>query len=316
MNRGPNAPVVVGRAVRAASRIDRARVSARAGVIAAIPVVVMLALGTAIGRPGAAVTMAVGALLVGVAWRAGGPEAPPTGTMAAAASALTLATIAGTLSGRWPWVHHVVLIVVCLVAGSLTALGRRGTVVGTQSVIAFVVFGRFPQPLGPALALAGLILAGAAVQTGFAAAVALPPAWRLQRQATADAFKLLAGLARRPASPSLAAASALDQAGLRLSAPAILGDPRLLILSQLVDVGRRIRLELIALAGAVQPIDHGGGTRSPVVTEALARVAGVLESVAATLDGQDSTVLGRHAAEFDAWRATRQRPGLGPGGLR
>ena len=62
---------VVSHALRQAAVVERGRVSLRAGVVAAIPVAGMLALGTAVGSPTAAVTMGVGAMLVGVAWRAG-----------------------------------------------------------------------------------------------------------------------------------------------------------------------------------------------------------------------------------------------------
>ncbi len=117
----------------------------------------MLALGTAIGSPSEAVTMGVGAMLTGVAWRAGdGPLVPPIGTMAGAATALAAATLAGTLSGRWAWLHLLLLVVFCLVAGSAASLGRRGLVIGTQSVIAFIIFGRFPENVPHALGLTGV----------------------------------------------------------------------------------------------------------------------------------------------------------------
>ena len=139
---------VVSQAVRQAAVVERGRVSLRAGVVAAIPVAGMLALGTAVGSPTAAVTMGVGAMLVGVAWRAGGPLVPPIGTMTAAAAALAIASLCGSLTGRWPWLHLTVLALFCLVAGAATALGRRGTVPGTQALIAFIVFGRFPSRSG------------------------------------------------------------------------------------------------------------------------------------------------------------------------
>ena len=92
--------------------------------------------------------------------------------MAGAATALAAATLAGTLSGRWLWLHLLLLVVFCLVAGLASSLGRRGVVVGTQSVIAFIVFGRFPENVPDALALTGLVLAGGAAQTLFALTVA------------------------------------------------------------------------------------------------------------------------------------------------
>ena len=49
-------------------------------------------------------------------------------------------------------------------AGLLVSVGNRGGVVGTQSIIALVVFGRFSQPADQALGLATLVLAGGLAQ--------------------------------------------------------------------------------------------------------------------------------------------------------
>ena len=211
-----NAAIVAGRALRSAGRLQRAQISVRHWFVAAIPVAGMLALGTVVGQPVAAVTMAVGAMLAGVAWLAGGGEARPLGTMVGAALGVVVATMLGTLSGRLPWLHLGLLFCLCLVAGLLSALARRGSVVGTQSVIAFVVFGRFPEPLTGAAELAGLAAFGAASQIAVAALVALSPAWRAQRAAVADAYERLAELAAAPGSSSAAAAAALDGAEQRL----------------------------------------------------------------------------------------------------
>ena len=56
-------------AVRQAARFDRQLVSLSAGLLAAIPVVVVLGGGIAGGDPVAGVTMGAGAMLVGIAWR-------------------------------------------------------------------------------------------------------------------------------------------------------------------------------------------------------------------------------------------------------
>ena len=288
------AGATAGRALRAAGRVDRSSISVRAGVVAAIPVAVLLALGTVIGPPAVAVSISVGAMLVGVAWRAGGPEAPPIGTMSAAAAGLAIATFAGTVTGRWPWAHLAVLVAFCLAAGLATSLGRRGAVVGTQSIIALVVFGRFPEGIGPAFGLAGLVLLGGAVQTVFAAIVAQPAAWRQQRGAVADAYRALAGLAAAPGSSSMPAAAALDFAEGRLTAPALLADRGVMRLSALVDEGRRIRLELIVLSGSADG------------QELRALVGDVLAEVAATVNGASAPgALERVTLALDRWAMER-----------
>lgn len=242
------ASTAASRAVREATRINRAEISLRAGAVAALPVAAVLAIGTLAGQPVAAVTMGAGAMLAGVAWRGGGgPRIPPVGTMIAAAGGLALATVAGTLSGALPWLHLGLLALFCLAAGLLTTLGRRGGVVGVQTVIAFIVFGRFPENAAGAITLAGLALGGSAVQIAFAAVIARPPTWRQQRGAVAAGYRELAELASDPTRSYRPVAVALDEAEHLLSGPALFADPAAITLSSLVEEGRRIRLELVSL---------------------------------------------------------------------
>lgn len=301
------------RAFREAARFDRAKISARAGVIAAIPVAAMLALGTAIGSPSDAVTMGVGALLTGVAWRAGdGPLVPPIGTMAGAATALAAATLAGTLSGRWAWLHLLLLVVFCLVAGSAASLGRRGLVIGTQSVIAFIIFGRFPENVPHALGLAALVLAGGAAQTLFAATVAVPFAWRRQRSALAAAYRALAAFTADVTPSSIPAAAALDDADQVLAAPALFSDPDRDALAGLVGEGRRLRLELIgfsALLAHERRTDPALAQNSAqVVADALARIRELLVLTVAAIEGDAAALaeLPAEAAELSEWGAARE----------
>jgi uncharacterized membrane protein YccC len=287
-----NAPAAIGRAVREVRQFDRSRVSIRAGLVAATPVAGMLALGTLIGRPAVAVTLGAGAMLAGVAWRAAGPDDPPVGTMATAVAALGVATFAGSVSGSHPGLHLALLAVVAASAGLLVSLGRRGAVPGTQSIIAYVVFGRFPQPLDSALGLAGLVLAGGAAQVAFATVVAAPPAWRAQREALAEAYRRLAALAADPPQPAVPAATALDGAEAKLTVPALFGDPSLMTLSSLVQEGRRIRLELIVL----RTLAATGAESEAEIAYATGLAARVLGTVAAAI----SDPSGRHQRAIDA----------------
>jgi uncharacterized membrane protein YgaE (UPF0421/DUF939 family) len=296
-----NASTVIARAIRDARRFDRSRVSLKVGLIAAIPVAGMLALGTLIGRPVIAVTLGAGAMLGGVAWRAAGPDDPPVGTMAAAVAGLGLATFAGSVSGRHAWLHLALLIVLALCAGVLVSLGRRGSVPGTQAMIAYVVFGRFPQPLDSALGLAGLVMAGAGSQAAFALLVALPPAWRQQRQALAEAYRRLAALAANPRTSSVPAAAALDAAETKLLAPTLLGDPALMTLSSLVAEGRRIRLELIVIGTvASEQVSLGAAPVLTAIADAIADPTEgadqALAGAAEARDGEPAGRGGRHAA--------------------
>jgi uncharacterized membrane protein YgaE (UPF0421/DUF939 family) len=277
----PTASAAATRAVRSATQVDRAAISVRAGLVAAIPVAAVLAVGAAAGQPVAAVTMGAGAMLSGVAWRGGGgPLVPPLGTMLAAVTGLAIATVMGTLTGHLPWLHLCVLAVFCLVGGLLTTLGRRGGVIGVQSVIAFVVFGRFPENVSGAFTLAGLALGGGAVQIAFATVVARPPAWRRQRSAVSRAYRELAALAADPGGSNIPSADALEEAELQLAGRALLADQAAVTLSSLVGEGRRIRIELVAL---------GGFRDQPVVADRLELARQVLELIAVSIETRGST---------------------------
>ena len=181
-------------AVREAARFDRRAVSAPAGLLAAIPVVSVLALGTIAWSAVAGVTMGAGAMLVGIAWRVRGGR-PPLAVMATDALVMSLSTFVGSLTGSLPWLHFGLLCVWCLLGGLLVGLGNRGAVVGTQAIIAFVVFGRFSQGAGASAGVAGLVLAGGLSQVLFLSVARWPTPLRAQRSATAAAYRVLAALA-------------------------------------------------------------------------------------------------------------------------
>jgi uncharacterized membrane protein YccC len=305
--------LAVGQAFRQAGQFDRAKVSARAGLIAAFPVAAMLALGTAAGSPPAAVAMGIGAMLSGVAWRAGdGPVVPPLGTMLGASLALATTAFAGMLSGRWPWLHLLLLVLFCLIAGLAACLGRRGIVVGTQSLIGFIVFGRFPENLGHAAALTGLVLAGGGAQLLFAAAVAVPLAWRRQREALADAYRALAAFTDEITAPAMPLATALDAAARVLSTPALFADPDRHALADLVSEGRRIRLELVSFSTRLEQVRRSepalAEAANPMVSDALARLRQLLGLTIAAIEGDPATLaaLPGEAAEVSEWGAARQ----------
>ena len=248
------------RAVRDAARFDRTAISSHAGLLAAIPVAAVLAIGTVAWDPVAGVTMGAGAMLVGTAWRIRGGR-PPLALLATDAFVMALSTFLGCVTGSIGWLHLVVVCVWALMGGLLVSLGNSGGVVGTQAVIAVVVFGRFSQPAAASAALAGLVLAGGWCQVLFQALVGWPGALKAQRAATANAFRSLADLAIASWDTSpLPAADALDAAQATLSSATLFGDPALMTLRSLVGEGHRLRVGLSAVHGLTrrQPaVSHG-----------------------------------------------------------
>ena len=234
-------------AVRAAAHFDRSGVSLAGGLLATIPVVVVLGVGIAIGKPVAGVTMGAGAMLVGIAWRVTGGR-PPVGVMAIDALGMALSTFVGCVTGSVIWIHLCVLCLWSLVGGLLVVVGNRGGVVGTQAIIAVVVFGRFSEPPGAALGLAGLVLVGGLAQVVLQSLVRWPPPLRAQRAATAAAYRELEKLARASdAASALAPAAALDDAQASLESPTLFGDAAMMTLRSLVSEAYRLRIQLIAL---------------------------------------------------------------------
>jgi uncharacterized membrane protein YccC len=234
-------------AVRQAARFDRAAISVEGGLLAAIPVAAVLAIGSLAWSAVAGVTMGAGAMLVGIAWRVSGGR-PPLAVLSTDAAMMSISTFVGCLTGSIEWLHLSVLFVWSLMGGLLVALGNRGGAVGTQAIIAFVVFGRFSQPGAAALGLAALVLAGGMSQVLFQSIVRWPPPLRAQREATAHAYRALSRLAAASWETStLPAATALDEAQATLSSQTLFGDPALMTLRSLVGEGRRMRLELAAI---------------------------------------------------------------------
>ena len=246
LKRRPQAaqPAALTVAVREAAHFDRSLVSVSAGLLAAIPVATVLGAGIAAGQPVAGVTMGAGAMLVGIAWRVNGGR-PPLALMATDAAVMAVSTFVGCLTGSLPWLHLAVLCVWSFVGGLLVVVGNRGGAVGTQAIIAFVVFGRFSQPAPAALGLAALVFAGGAAQVLFLSIVRWPTPLRTQRAATATAYRALSDVARSdPPGSSLAAGKALDAASATLSSPVFFGDPAFLTLRSLVAEGLRLRVAL------------------------------------------------------------------------
>lgn len=291
-------------AVRAAVSFDRSAISARGGLLAAIPVAGMLTLGTVAWDPVAGVTMGSGAMLVGIAWRIRGGR-PPLTVLAVDAFVMALSTFVGCVTGSIPWLHLAVLVVWSLLAGLLVSLGNRGGVIGTQAIIAVVVFGRFSQPAAASAALAGLVLAGGWAQVLFQSVVRWGGSLRAQRGATADAYRALSELAAGSSKTSaLPAGAALDDAQSTLSSLTLFGDPALMTLRSLVSEGLRMRIGLSAiqaLTGRLPPGSSGDPLREAAqrmlaeIADALALAAGAIEG-----DGPAAATLARRVAELSA----------------
>ncbi len=300
----PRGHIAIGSALRDVTSFDRSAVSLTGGLIATVPLVAVFGIPIAAGDPVTAATMGAGAMLVGIAWRVTGGR-PPVGVLTADALLMGLATFVGSATGSRPWLHLIVLFAWSLAAGMLVALGRAGAIVGTQSLIAIVVFGRFSEPPSGALGLAGLVLAGGLATALFVAVVRWPSPLRLQRVETARAYRALSELALAPGEPStIPAAERLDAARAALSSPSLFGDAAVLALRALIDEASRFRVELRAVEVLLaQGMAGPGPAAAREAHLVLEHGADVLRLIAATVEGED-----RAAAELAA--AASQMPDL------
>jgi uncharacterized membrane protein YccC len=256
---GNAAPGALRAAIRDAARFDRQLISIRAGLLAAIPVVAVLGGGLAGGDPVAGVTMGAGAMLVGIAWRTQGGR-PPLAVMATDTVIMAVSTFVGCVTGSVSWLHLLVLCLWSFMGGLLVGVGNRGGVIGTQAIIAVVVFGRFSEPPSKALGLAGLILAGGLAQVVFLSVIRWPSPLRGKRRATAAAYRALAELA----------------------SPGLFGDAAIMTLRSLVNEGHRLRIQLSALHTLLRQSPEA---EHPTVTGGLALSTDALRLAAAAIEG-------------------------------
>ncbi len=296
----------VTRAVREAGRFDRKLVSFDAGLLAAIPVVGVLTFGIVIDKPVWGVTMGAGAMLVGIAWRVSGGR-PPLALMATDAAGMAVSTFVGSVTGSQTWLHVIVLCLWGLMAGLLVAVGNRGGVVGTQSIIALVVFGRFAQPADQALGLATLVFAGGMAQVVFLSVARWPLPLRNQRSATAAAYRSLAGLAAASDEVStLPAAEAIDEAEASLASPTLFGDAAVTTLRSLVNEAYRMRVQIMAIHALLRQLSAAGNEDARASDgperRALALTATALDTAALAIQGDEEAFLRllRRSAELDA----------------
>jgi uncharacterized membrane protein YccC len=299
-------PVAVSRAVREAARFDRKLVSFDAGLLAAVPVVAVLTIGIAIGKPVWGVTMGAGAMLVGIAWRVTGGR-PPLALMATDAVGMAFSTFIGCVTGSVTGLHIAVLCLWGLMAGLLVSIGNRAGAVGTQSMIALIVFGRFSEPADQALGLATLVLTGGLAQVGFLTIVRWPLPLRNQRAATAGAYRALSSLAAASDNASsLPAAAAVDDADASLASPALFGDAAITTLRSLVNEAYRLRVQIMAIHVLLRQLrvagdEEAGAPESPA-RRALAVTAAALDTAALAIQGDEDAFgrLLRRSAELDA----------------
>ena len=244
--RGPRGGA--GRALREAFDVNLHSIAPVRGLITAIPVVAVFAIGLAVGDPRAAITMAVGANLVAIVSLVAAPKLPLRLALLDAA-ALGVSVVLGTLSASTPWLHTLLLVPLCFVAGMAVLFGQTQAVLGSQAIVAYVVLGRFSGSVPTALNLGLLVTLGSVVEVAALLVLRLPPTLRYQRAMVADALTGLADYATTPAEESaMGVLASIDAAQRVLSPLSLFGRSDDRDLRSIIDQVRRSRLDFTTLA--------------------------------------------------------------------
>ena len=226
------------------------------GVITAIPVVLVFALGLSLHNPRGAISMAVGANLVAIVSLVGAPKLPLRLAVLDALG-LGVSVFLGTLTSGHPWLHTILLVPLSFAAGMAVVFGQTQAVLGSQAIVAYLVLGRFTGSPLTAVHLGLLVTVGALVEVTALLVLRLPPTLRYQRTMVASALAHLADYATTPAEESaFGVLSSIDEAQRVLSPMSLFGRNDDRDLRAIVDQTRRARLDFTTLAGLRAPGPH------------------------------------------------------------
>jgi uncharacterized membrane protein YccC len=272
-------------ALRGALTLDTTLLTPVAALLTAVPVVAIYAVGYATLGAAPAVAMAVGANLVAVVSLIAAPRLP---LRLAVANAFVMggSVLLGTATATTPWLHLVVLVPWCLLAGLALAYGQTVGAIGSQALIAYVILGRFAGPAAVDLRLAAEVTGGALVEVLALVVLRLPPCLRHQRTNLAAALEAVADLAEEdPRRSAIEVLTTVDAAERVLSAPALFGRVDVGDLRSVLDQVRRTRLEITTLAGLrVRLAEEGVAVSRQALRDAGAATAEALRALAAALD--------------------------------
>jgi len=242
-------------ALLASLRLNVASVTPVRGLITALPVALVFAIGLTLTTPMNAVAMAIGANLIAIVSLVGAPQLSLRLALTDVAG-ITVGVFAASVTGRVPLLHEAVLIPLCLIAGSAVIFGLTQGIIGSQLIVAYVVLGRTPHAPLQALTLAALVGLGSLSEVLALLVLRLPASLRAQRASVAAAFDALAAYAvATPDEPALAALAAIDEAHRVLSPVALFGRADARDLRAVVDQLRRSRIELTTIAGLRQRLE-------------------------------------------------------------
>jgi uncharacterized membrane protein YccC len=275
---------VTNSALRESIRVDLTRITPWAGALRALPVVGLVTFGLGIGSAKTALTLGVGANLVAVVSLVGSARVAMS-VVHFDIVGLGCATFVGAATAFNTPLHLCVLSIWCFGAGMLVAFGLGPATAGVQSVVAFVVFGRFSDGPAAALSLGALVASGAAIEGFTLLALRLPASTRAQRIKLGLAYQRLSTLTEEAGPNAVEVAADLESAAQLIKiGTTVEGGHDAGQLQSLIDEARRARLELIAIAGLRRRFEpEADPDVRGAIASALQAANGELSAVAARL---------------------------------
>lgn len=268
-----------------AARLDLSQSDPVVSARNAVGLVVPLVVGAALGSPAGGVQAAIGALQTSFADRPGPYRLRLARMLLTAVVAAVTAASAAAL-GHNLFASAVLLAVLAFAAGLLLSAGPSAAQVGVASTACALILGHLPEPLPAALRTGLLVLAGGLVQSLLAVAAWPLGRHRPERQALADLYRQLAGLAANPidtsTGPPLGMALADTEAVLRGAGHD--HGPSVEAYRVLLDEAVRARRDILVLSSYADRLGRDGlvGAQTRVRAE-LAGASVVLGSIAETL---------------------------------
>lgn len=297
--------------LRSVLRLDWTQVSYLIALRNTVGVVAPLAVGAAAGHLLVGLTVSLGALQV--AFLDGTePYRQRAVRMLAAGVCSAASVFIGSTTGEMAALAVLLAALWGFWGGLLVALGQAMTQIGLSSVVLLLVFAARPAAPQQAALQAGLVLAGAAMQTLLTVAPWPVRPFGPHRAALATALHQLAIIARTPADPASAPAATTELTSARLALEGLSGasSETAEALCALLDETERIRLEIVALQDMGGHVSHEARAH---IAAAVGAAADVLEHVAGALQIGRDRAGGNPSRDGDPRAGPRHAAGRSPG---
>lgn len=217
----------------------------------------------------AAISIGLGALLVGVPSVSSSNQRPVRTMIATTIAIAVSAFIATSVTSFW---LYLVLLGLISFAGSIVViLGEGATTVGVQTIISFIVFSQFKLAISESFLLLIFISLGGMVQVILIIVAHWSTTLQRQKTALASAYRKLGQAIWGVGQTNIEAGNSLDAAAVSLKSPSLFRRLDVAPLSILLDKGQQLRIELSSLSGLYQQLNNRNNERDQQLAKEIER---------------------------------------------